>query len=74
MKPITPPLQKSSQGSEVKNLHYILFFLAQKINNPLVNNLFDEAGFRSLHGRDIEVGVIDTPTASTGESLRQEKM
>jgi hypothetical protein len=88
MKLITPPLQLNSQGSEVKNLHYILFLFIQKINNPALNDFFNESSFRSryktevfkqlygkatfklvdflqkfLHGREIEGGVVDKPTA-----------
>jgi hypothetical protein len=88
MKLITHSLRKNDQGNEVKNLHYILFFLVQKLNNPNLNLFFNEDGFQHdyktevfkqfygsataklvnflqelFHGRDIEPGVVDNPTA-----------
>ena len=53
MKNITPPIQRNSQGNEVKNLHYILFFLTQKMNNVEINNFFTNTGFQEVYTKEV---------------------
>lgn len=53
MKFIVPTLKKESQGSEVKNLHYILFFIVQKLNNPHFTPLFNELAFQEVYKTEV---------------------
>jgi len=53
MQPIIPTLQKNKQGPDVKNLHYVLFFLTQKLDNPSLNNFFNEAGFLKAYKAEV---------------------
>lgn len=53
MKPITPPLQKNDQGGEVKNLHYILFFVKQMLNNPEIDKFFSDPGFQEAYKTEV---------------------
>jgi len=53
MRFIIPTLQKNTHGNEVKNLHYILFFLIQKINDPALNNFFNDSGFRNHYKTEV---------------------
>ena len=53
MKHINPPLGENTRGSEVKNLHYILFFLIQKLNNPEISRFFNDSGFQDAYKTDV---------------------
>jgi hypothetical protein len=45
MQLIQPILQRGSFGNPIINLHYILFFLQQKIGNPQIGEVFGSDGF-----------------------------
>ncbi|MFL9482877.1 hypothetical protein ACI6Q2_08870 [Chitinophagaceae bacterium LWZ2-11] len=62
MKPIQSVLKQGNQGDEVMNLHYILFFIKQKLNNPGINRLFDDAGFISEYKKDVYKKLYDNAT------------
>jgi|GEM_PF-475368 len=53
MQTITPPLQQTDQGKEVKNLHLVLVFLIQKLNDPGLNTRFNEVSFEDDYNADV---------------------
>lgn len=59
---ITPPLQKNSQGPDVKNLHHILFFINQKLDDPGINKFFNETGFQSAYKTEVFQQLYGTAT------------
>jgi hypothetical protein len=62
MKLITSTLQKNDQGAEVKNLHYILFFIQQMLNNSEIAKFFDDPGFQEAYKAEVERQIYGTAT------------
>ncbi|MEO8764901.1 MAG: carboxypeptidase-like regulatory domain-containing protein, partial [Ginsengibacter sp.] len=53
MNKIIFPLQSKNMLSEIKNLHYVLFFFKLHLNNAEVNKLFDDPHFISSYTEEV---------------------
>jgi len=62
MKQITPSLKENQEGTEVKNLHHILFFLVHKLNNPNINQFFNQPGFQDAYKNEVFIKLYGSET------------